>query len=66
MQEPYKKINNNLWVVTVQEHNETKELYLQFPPDAINQVGWDAGDTIVWEDNQDGTWTLTKKESDET
>ena len=66
MQEPYKKINNNLWVVTVQEHNETKELYLQFPPDAINQVGWDEGDTIVWEDNQDGTWTLTKKESDET
>lgn len=66
MQEPYKKINDNLWVVTVQEHNETKELYLQFPPGAIDQVGWDEGDTIVWEDNQNGTWTLTKKESDET
>lgn len=62
MQEPYKKINDNLWVVTVQEHNETKELYLQFPPGAIDQVGWDEGDTIVWEDNQNGTWTLTKKE----
>ena len=66
MQEPYKKINDNLWVVTVQEHNETKELYLQFPPGAIDQVGWDEGDTIVWEDNQNGSWTLTKKESDET
>lgn len=66
MQEPYKKINDKLWVVTVQEHNETKELYLQFPPGAIDQVGWDEGDTIVWEDNHDGTWTLTKKESDET
>jgi hypothetical protein len=66
LQEPYKKINDNLWVVTVQEHNETKELYLQFPPGAIDQVGWDEGDTIVWGDNQDGTWTLTKKESDET
>ena len=66
MQEPYKKINDNLWVVTVQEHNETKELYLQFPPGAIDQVGWDEGDTIVWEGNQNGTWTLTKKESDET
>ena len=50
----------------MQEHNETKELYLQFPPGAIDQVGWDEGDTIVWGDNQDGTWTLTKKESDET
>jgi hypothetical protein len=50
----------------VQEHNETKELYLQFPPGAIDQVGWDEGDTIVWEGNQNGTWTLTKKESDET
>ena len=59
---PYKKISNNQWIVTVQESGETKELYLEFPPDAINQVGWDAGDTIVWEDNKDGSYTLTKKE----
>jgi hypothetical protein len=59
---PYKKISNNQWIITVQESGETKELYLEFPPDAINQVGWDAGDTIVWEDNKDGSYTLTKKE----
>ena len=59
---PYKKISNNQWIVTVQESGETKELYLEFPPDAINQVGWDTGDTIVWEDNNDGSYTLKKKE----
>jgi hypothetical protein len=63
MIEPYKKISNNQWIVTVQESGKTKELYLEFPPDAINQVGWDAGDTIVWEDNKDGSYTLTKKEN---
>lgn len=63
---PYRKIDNNNWIITVQENGKTKELYLEFPPDAINQVGWDEGDTIVWEDNKDGSFTLTKKESDET
>ena len=64
--EPYKKIKDNEWVVTVQENGKTKELYLEFPPDAINQVGWDEGDTIIWEDNNNGSFTLTKKESNET
>lgn len=65
MSEPYRKISDNNWVVTVQENGKTKELFLEFPPDALNQVGWDTGDTILWEDNEDGTWTLKKKEDDD-
>jgi hypothetical protein len=58
MNEPYKKINDSQWVLTVQENGQTKELFLQFPEEAINQVGWSEGDTLEWMDNGDGSWTL--------
>ncbi len=64
--EPYRKISDNQWVITVQENNETKELFLQFPPDALDQVGWDEGDTIIWEELDHGGWSIKKKEEDET
>lgn len=64
--EPYRKIDNNNWVITVQEQGETKELFVEFPPDALNQVGWDVGDTLVWEELDHGAWSLTKKDEDET
>ena len=62
--EPYRKLRDNTWVVTVQENNETKELFLQFPPDALDQVGWDTGDTIIWEELTSGAWQITKKETE--
>ena len=58
----YKKINQNSWTVTVQENGKTKELYIEFPPDCLNQVGWDEGDTLLWEELPNGNWKLTKKE----
>lgn len=64
--EPYRKIDNNNWVITVQEQGETKDLFVEFPPDALNQVGWDVGDTLVWEELDHGAWSLTKKDEDET
>jgi len=64
--EPYRKLSDNQWVITVQENNETKELFLQFPPDALDQVGWDEGDTIIWEELDHGAWSIKKKEEDET
>ena len=64
--EPYRKISDKQWVITVQENNETKELFLQFPPDALDQVGWDEGDTIIWEELDHGAWSIKKKEEDET
>ena len=63
---PYRKLSDNQWVITVQENNETKELFLQFPPDALDQVGWDEGDTIIWEELDHGAWSIKKKEEDET
>ena len=49
------------WTVVVEEDKETGELILPFTPDMLAQVGWDFGDTILWEDNMNGSWSLTKK-----
>jgi hypothetical protein len=52
----------NRWIVTIEEDPETKELVIPFSPDMLAQVGWDFGDIILWKDNQNGSFTLTKQE----
>jgi hypothetical protein len=57
----YKQTGTNSWLIEVQENGKTKELFLEFPPDAINQVGWAEGDDLEWIDNEDGSFTIQKK-----
>jgi hypothetical protein len=61
----YRKTGENSWIVEVQQDGKTKELYIEFPPDCLNQVGWDVGDTVIWEELPNGNWSLTKKVDDE-
>jgi hypothetical protein len=56
----YRKISENVWLVTVQENKKTKEVYIEFPPDAIDQVGWDLGDELQWTIQEDDSVVLTK------
>lgn len=49
------------YTATVEEDKGTGDLYFLFPPDLLEQVGWSEGDIINWEDNRDGSWSLTKK-----
>jgi hypothetical protein len=56
-----KKISDLKWVIEVQENGKTKDLFVQFPEEAMNQMGWYEGDVIEWLDNGDGSWTLKKK-----
>ena len=60
-----KQLPNNTWLIEVKEDNKTKELFIEFPPDAIDQVGWDVGDTVLWEELPNGNWSLKKKEENE-
>jgi hypothetical protein len=53
------------WTVKVEEDPKTGDLVLPFSPDMLAQVGWDFGDIIQWKDNNNGSWTLTKKDTDE-
>jgi len=56
----YRKISENVWLVTVQKNKKTKEVYIEFPPDAIDQVGWDLGDELQWTIQEDDSVVLTK------
>jgi hypothetical protein len=53
---------NKRWTVTLEEDPDTKELVIPFTPDMLAQVGWDFGDIILWKDNQNGSFTLSKQE----
>jgi hypothetical protein len=50
------------WTITVEEDPETGELVLPFSDEMLVEVAWSIGDTLVWTDNKDGSWTLKKKE----
>lgn len=47
-------------IIEVQEDKETGELYLEFPVELLNQMGWTEGDDLEWIDNKDGSWSIKK------
>lgn len=49
------------WTLDVKQ-DENGEAFIEFPPEALEGVGWQEGDEIQWIDNGDGSWTLKKKE----
>lgn len=49
------------WTLEIQE-SPTGDQFIEFPPEALAEVGWEAGDTVEWIDNHDGTWSIKKKE----
>ena len=50
------------WTLTVEEDSDTGDAILTFPEDLLEQAGWKEGDTLVWQDQNNGTFILTKKE----
>jgi len=44
------------WVLTVDDDG-----VLTFPPELLEANGWKEGDVLVWKNNEDGSWTLSKK-----
>jgi hypothetical protein len=55
----------NSYTITVEEDPVTGELILPFPDGLCDQLGWEINDTLDWEDNGDGSYTLSKKEETE-
>jgi hypothetical protein len=50
------------WLLTPEEDPETGELVITFPPDALEEMGWKEGDVINWDQKEDGSIILIKKE----
>lgn len=50
------------WTVEVETDPVTGELMLPFPPDLLSQMGWSEGTDLSWIDNENGSFTIKKKE----
>jgi len=47
--------------IKLKEDPDSKDLVLPIPTELLNQMGWDIGDDLVWTDNFDGSFSLTKE-----
>ena len=49
------------WTITLDEADDgSGDLVLPFPEDFLKEAGWKEGDTLNWEDNKDGSFSLSK------
>jgi hypothetical protein len=53
-----------MWTVTLEE-DDNGDLILPLNQDILNQMGWDIGDDLIWEELPSGSWSIKKKETDE-
>jgi hypothetical protein len=44
--------------------DENGDLILPIPEELLSQAGWKIGDRLMWSDNMDGTFTLSKRETE--
>jgi hypothetical protein len=51
------------WTVELEE-DENGDLILPLNEDILNSVGWDIGDTLIWEESFNGAYILRKKEDE--
>lgn len=61
MQDVTERQDRNTWTLTVEEDPVSGDAILQFPPDLLETAGWKEGDTLIWKDLGDGSWSLEKK-----
>ena len=50
------------WVVNLEEDPETGDLILPLSDEILAGTGWKTGDVLEWIDNENGSWTIRKKE----
>jgi len=55
-------MTNPIWTVEIEQDPVTGELMLPFPPDLLSQMGWSEGTDLTWIDNENGSYTIKKKE----
>ena len=48
------------WTVTVEE-NDQGEPIVPLPKEMLEILGWTEGDILQWQDNHNGSWSITKK-----
>ena len=52
----------NSWTAEILEDPDDPEsLILQFPDEMLAQLGWKPGDTLIWDLQENGSITISKK-----
>lgn len=59
-------MSKTTWTLDVKQDPETGDQILEFPDDLMESAGWKEGDVLEWIDNQNGSWTLRKKDGTST
>ena len=54
----------NKYSVNIEQDDETGELLLPLPEQLLAKLGWEAGDTLKWDVQKDGSILLSKVETE--
>lgn len=46
------------YTLELQQDEQSGQLIIEFPPELLNQMGWDIGDDLEWIDNKDGSYYI--------
>jgi len=49
----------------IEDPDDSNELAIDIPEELLSEAGFAVGDTIIWEDNGDDSWTLSKVSPEE-
>ena len=49
------------WTLEFELDPDTGDIVLPIPPDLLANLGWTEGTELIWTDNGDGSWSLSKK-----
>ena len=55
-------MQNKTWILEVEDDADTGDVVIAFPPEVLEAAGWQAGDVISWDIQDNGTAILTKKQ----
>ena len=53
--------SGDLMRYTVELIQDGDDLVLPLPPDTMEQLGWQIGDTLEWKDLGNQAWSITRK-----
>ena len=53
------------WVITLEEADDgSGDLVLPLTDEIMESAGWKTGDTLIWTDLKNGSWSLKKKDDE--
>jgi len=56
------KLPPKSWTVTLEEADDgSGDLVMPLPQELLDMQGWKEGDSLKWEDGEDGSWFLKKE-----